>query len=45
MLYIGANKEMQKTPLAITTTECNVKCNYSTNGNFKSASQNSQDHH
>ena len=43
MLYVGATKDMQRTPMVINTTECNMKYNYATEGNSSSAFQNAQD--
>jgi len=43
ILYVGATKDMQRTTMAITTTECNMKNNYVTDGNSSSAFQNAQD--
>ena len=42
MLYTGATKKMQITPMVTTTTEYNIKYNYATEGNFSSAFQNAQ---
>ena len=43
MTYVGATKDMQRTPMAISTTECSMKYNYATEGNSSSEFQKAQD--